>query len=220
MVVLQLRVEVGTEKVWEYADENKLPRLVFVNRMDKENANFSKVFAQLQEFFGLNVVPVQLPLGAEASFRGIVDLVKMKAYTFSGDGKQMNEEEIPAELADEVEEYREKLIEAVAESDDELLLKYLEGEPLTDEEVNSGLRIGTLNGKIIPVLCGAATANIGTQPLLETIVSAFPSPADIAEVTGIDPQSNEEVSVKIDRRNCFRTGFKTLADPFVGKISF
>ncbi|MGI6658681.1 MAG: elongation factor G [Dethiobacteraceae bacterium] len=214
-------VEVGTEKVWEYADENKLPRLVFVNRMDKENANFSKVFAQLQEFFGLNVVPVQLPLGAEASFRGIVDLVKMKAYTFSGDGKQMNEEEIPAELADEVEEYREKLIEAVAESDDELLLKYLEGEPLTDEEVNSGLRIGTLNGKIIPVLCGAATANIGTQPLLETIVSAFPSPADIAEVTGIDPQSNEEVSVKIDPAGTVSAlVFKTFADPFVGKISF
>ena len=166
-------------------------------------------------------MPVQLPLGAEASFRGIVDLVKMKAYTFSGDGKQMNEEEIPAELADEVEEYREKLIEAVAESDDELLLKYLEGEPLTDEEVNSGLRIGTLNGKIIPVLCGAATANIGTQPLLETIVSAFPSPADIAEVTGIDPQSNEEVSVKIDPAGTVSAlVFKTFADPFVGKISF
>lgn len=214
-------VEVGTENVWEFAEENKLPRLVFVNRMDKENANFGKVFAQLQEFFGLNVVPVQLPIGAEAAFKGVVDLVKMKAYSFSDDGKKMTEAEIPAELAAEAAEYREKLMEAVAESDDDLLMKYLEGEPLTDDEVNAGLRTGTLNGKIIPVMCGAATANIGTQPLLEMIVTAFPSPADIAEVTGEDAESGEKVTVKIDPQGALSAlVFKTFADPFVGKISY
>ena len=145
--------------------------------MDRENANFSKVLAQLQEFFGLSVVPMQLPLGAEASFKGIIDLVKMKAFTFSEDEKKLTEGEIPADLLEAAEENREKLIEAVAESDDDLLLKYLEGEPLTDEEINNGLRSGILVGKIIPVMCGAATLNYGTQPLLDAIVNNLPSPA-------------------------------------------
>ncbi|HHX75431.1 MAG TPA: elongation factor G [Firmicutes bacterium] len=214
-------VEVGTEKVWTYAEENNLPRLVFVNRMDRENANYAKVLAQLQEFFGLNVVPVQLPIGAEASFRGVVDLVKMQALTFSGDGRKVEAGEIPAELSAAVEEYREKLMEAVAESDDDLLMKYLEGEPLTDEEINTGLRKGTLTGKIVPVMCGAATLNYGTQPLLDMIATAFPSPADVGTVTGSSPDGEQEINVKIDAAEpASALVFKTFADPFVGKISY
>jgi len=214
-------VEVGTEKVWSYADENNLPRLVFVNRMDRENANFSKVLAQLQEFFGLSVVPMQLPLGAEASFKGIIDLVKMKAFTFSEDEKKLTEGEIPADLLEAAEENREKLIEAVAESDDDLLLKYLEGEPLTDEEINNGLRSGILVGKIIPVMCGAATLNYGTQPLLDAIVNNLPSPAAAGSIKTTKGDGGEETEVKIkadDPVSAFV--FKTFADPFVGKISY
>ncbi|MDI9463200.1 MAG: elongation factor G [Bacillota bacterium] len=214
-------VEVGTEKVWSYADENNLPRLVFVNRMDRENANFSKVLAQLQEFFGLSVVPMQLPLGAEASFKGIIDLVKMKAFTFSEDEKKLTEGEIPADLLEAAEENREKLIEAVAESDDDLLLKYLEGEPLTDEEINNGLRSGILVGKIIPVMCGAATLNYGTQPLRDAIVNNLPSPAAAGSIKTTKGDGGEETEVKIkadDPVSAFV--FKTFADPFVGKISY
>jgi elongation factor G len=212
-------VEVGTEKAWTYADENNLPRLVFINRMDRENANFDKTLSQVQEFFGMNVVPVQVPIGAEASFKGVVDIVKMNAGIFSGDGKKMTEEEIPAELVDIVESYREKLMEAVAESDDDLLMKYLEGEPLSDEEVIDGLRKGTLSGKIVPVLCGAATQNFGMQPLLDMIASALPSPADVGEVKAKD--KDKEITIKIDPKDPVTAlVFKTFADPFVGKISY
>ena len=214
-------VEVGTEKVWTYADENKLPRAVYINRMDRENASFDKVLDQLRDFFGPNVVPVQVPIGAEASFKGVVDIVKMKAFIFSGDGKKITEEPIPGDLSTTVEGYREKLMEAVAESDDELLMKYLEGEPLTDEEMISGLRKGTLVGKIVPVLCGSATLNMGTQPLLDMIASAFPSPADVGEYTAVKAGTEEEISVKIDSSATVSAlVFKTFADPFVGKISY
>lgn len=214
-------VEVGTEKVWSYANENQLPRLVYISRMDKENANFDRALEQLQQFFGLNVVPVQVPIGSEASFKGVVDIVKMKAYTFSGDGKKMAEEAVPADMMGAVESYREKLMEAVAESDDELLMKYLEGEPLTDEEMSAGLRTGTLSGKVIPVLCGASTLNYGTQPLLDIITGALPSPADVGEIKAKKAGTDDEVIVKINAAGPVAAMvFKTFADPFVGKISY
>lgn len=214
-------VEVGTEKVWSMANDNKLPRLVYINRMDRENAGFDKVYAQLQEFFGLKVVPVQIPIGAEASFKGIVDIARMKAFTFSGDGRKMTEEAIPAELIDYANSCREKLMEAVAESDDDLLMKYLEGEPLTDEEMNAGLRKGTLAGKIVPVLCGSAVKNIGTQPLLDFIAGAFPSPADVGQVIAKSINSGDDVAVSLNPSGCVAAMiFKTFADPFVGKISY
>jgi elongation factor G len=214
-------VEVGTEKVWTYAQDNNLRRLVFVNKMDRENANFDRVLEQLQQFFGLKVVPVQVPIGAEASFKGVVDLVKMKALTFGGDGKKVTEDDIPGELSGVVEKYREKLMEAVAESDDELLLKYLDGEPLSDEEINSGLRTGALAGKIIPVLCGSATLNRGVQPLLDLIATAMPSPADMGAVEGKKADSEQEVSVDVSVGGPVSAlVFKTFADPFVGKISY
>lgn len=214
-------VEVGTEKVWTYANQNRLSRLMFINKMDRENANFDKTFAQLQEFFGLNVVPLQVPIGAEASFRGVVNLVKMKAFIFSGDGKKISEETIPADLTEKVEEYREKMLEAVAESDDDLLIKYLDGESLSEDEINKALRKGILSGKVVPVLCGSATVNRGIQPLLDLIAEAVPSPADVAEVQGKKADTDDDVSLKIDAGGSLAAlVFKTFADPFVGKISF
>ncbi|MBT9141027.1 MAG: Elongation factor G [Dehalococcoidia bacterium] len=214
-------VEVGTEKFWGYADENNLSRLVFVNRMDKENAHFFKVVTQLQDFFGSKVVPVQIPIGAEASFKGVIDIIKMKAYTFEGDGKKMTESEVPADLAEMAESSRERLMEAVAESNDELLIKYLEEEPLTIEEIVAGLRIALQAGKVIPVLCGSATLNKGIQPLLELIACAFPSPADVGEVKAIKAGNNELETIKIDAKGPVAAlVFKTFADPFVGKISY
>ncbi|MGB4565072.1 MAG: GTP-binding protein, partial [Dethiobacteria bacterium] len=143
-------VEVGTEKVWSYADEFNLPRLVFINKIDRENANFKGTVEQLQKFFGHTVVPVQLPLGQEAQFEGVVDLVEMKAITFSGDGLKPQLKEIPENLRSEAESCREKLVEAVAEVDDDLLMKYLEGEPLEQEEVRRALAQGILERKVIP----------------------------------------------------------------------
>jgi elongation factor G len=214
-------VEVGTEKVWGYANDNNLRRLVFINKMDRENANFDRALEHLQQFFGLNVVPVQVPIGAEASFKGVVDLVKMKAILFSDDGKKTSEAEIPAELADKVESYREKLMEAVAESDDELLLKYLDGEPLSDEEMNTGLRKGAIAGKIVPVLCGSATLNRGIQPLLDMVATAMPSPADTGDVTGVRADGGQDVSIPVKAEGPVSAlVFKTFADPFVGKISY
>ncbi len=214
-------VEVGTEKVWGYANDNNLRRLVFINKMDRENANFDRVLEQLRQFFGLNVVPVQIPIGAEAAFKGVVDLIKMKAFLFGEDGKKITESDIPAELAAQVESYREKLMEVVAESDDELLLKYLDGEPLSDDEMNTGLRKGALAGKIVPVLCGSATQNKGIQPLLDMVVTAMPSPADTGAVTGAKADSGQEVSVPVKADGPVSAlVFKTFADPFVGKISY
>ncbi|HHX77518.1 MAG TPA: GTP-binding protein, partial [Firmicutes bacterium] len=147
-------VEVGTEKVWGYAEERNLPRMFFVNKLDRENASFSRVLEQLREFFGLRAVPVQMPAGEEENLKGIVDLVNMKAVMFEAGGLKFKEEDIPAGLQDKAKEYRNQLIEAVAESDDELLMKYLEGEPLTEEEIRGGLRKGVLEKKIFPILCG------------------------------------------------------------------
>lgn len=215
-------VEVGTEKVWSYAEENHLPRLVFINKMDRENANFQGVLAQLQEFFGLGTVPVQMPLGSEDDFRGVVDLVRMKACVYWEEGGlKFTEEEVPADLQEQAREYREKLIEAVAESDDELLMKYLEGEPLTDEEVTEGLRKGVLQRKIFPVLCGSAAKNLAMQPLLDFAVSCLPSPADVGAIKAARAPQGEEVELKVDSQGPLAAlVFKTLADPYVGKVSY
>ncbi len=214
-------VKVGTEKVWTYANENNMPRLVFINKMDRENANYDRTLANLQGFFGQNVVPVQVPMGAESSLKGVIDLVKMKAYTFEADGKKVMEGPIPEEFTAIADSYREKLMEVVAESDDDLIMKYLEGEPLSDDEMTAGLRAGILAGKIVPVLCGSATQNIGTQLLLDMISGTFPSPADIGEAKGKKADSGEDTAIKIDSSGPLSAlVFKTFADPFVGKISY
>lgn len=214
-------VEVGTEKVWRYADDFKLPRFVLMNKMDRENADFGGTLAQLQQHFGIKVVPVQLPIGKEEDFKGVVDLVEGKAYFFSQEGRVVEEQEIPEELREESERMREKLIEAAAETEDELLLKYLEGEALEPEEIRRALRRGISELRIIPVLCGAATRNYGSGPLLDFIKNFLPSPLDRGEVEGIVPSDGEETARKTSPEEPFAAlVYKTLADPYVGRINY
>lgn len=213
-------VEVGTEMVWRYADEYGLPRLVFVNKMDRENADFTRVVGMLQASFGRSVIPVQVPIGKEASFRGVVDLIHQKAFTFEGDGRQVSETEVPADLADEVSAQWEALIEAIAEQDDELLMRYLEGEEIPLEDVMAVLGRATAEGKLVPVLCGSALGNVGVQPLLDAIVDYLPSPADRGIVEGVNPQTGEGETREPSPDQPFSAlVFKTLADPYVGKLT-
>lgn len=201
-------VEVQTEVHWSVAEEKKIPRVIFVNKLDRENANFNRVLDDLQEKFGNHVVPVMLPIGSEDSFSGVVDLLKQKAYAF--DGNKMNEIDIPADLQADVEKYSEAIMEAAAEGDDEYLMKYLDGELLTDEEVFKGLKAGVLEGKVVPVYCGSALKNIGIQPLMDAAIELLPSPVD-------KPDFDEK---ELKKGDLAAIVFKTLADPFVGKLSF
>ncbi|HSW35602.1 MAG TPA: elongation factor G, partial [Candidatus Limnocylindrales bacterium] len=214
-------VEVGTEKVWSYANTFNLPRFIAINKLDRENADFEKTVGQLRSHFGSNVVPLQIPIGKEASFKGVVDLVSQKAYQFSDDGMKISVEEISEELQRQAEEMREKLVEQVAEADDSLLEKYLEGEGLTEEEIYRGLRLGVLKGKIIPVLCCAATKNYGSQLLLDLLKRYMPSPLDQEEIPGRLPGSETVVTRKPGSKEPLSAFvFKTLADPYVGRINF
>lgn len=210
-------VEVGTELVWRYAEERKIPRIAFINRMDRENASFQRAVHSLAEKFEKRFVPAQLPVGEQASFRGVVDLISMKAYI----GSESREESIPASMADEVEEARLQLVEAAAEGDDELIMKYLDGQELTSEEVVSGLRAAIFQGTVVPVFCGAATVNIAVRPLLDAIRSLLPSPVEAGpyEVTNLVTGQTESLEGST-------TGplaafvFKTTADPYVGKLTY
>ncbi len=214
-------VEVGTEKVWGYADDFNLPRLVVINKLERENADFDGTLEQLRTKFGPSVAPLQMPVGQEADFKGVIDLLQQKALIFSEDGMEMTEQEMPGDLISQAQEQREMLVEAIAEADDELLEKYLEGEELSDDEINKGLREGVLNGKIIPVLCCAATRNFGSQPLLDLIKLYLPNPLDREEIKGYKPGTEEEVTRKLrpdEPLSAFV--FKTMADPYVGRINY
>ena len=201
-------LEVGTQQMWRLADERSLPRTVFVSKMDRENADFQRVMGSLTERFGRHCVAVQVPIGSEADFSGIVDLLDP-------------ESEVPAGLADEVETARERLVEAVAETDDILADKYLEGEPLTQEELISGLKRGIASGSIVPVLAGASPSGIGAEGVLNAIVDFMPSPADVVPATAIDVSTDEELSLASDPDGpTAALVFKTSADPFVGKLSY
>ncbi|HZU68833.1 MAG TPA: elongation factor G [Ktedonobacteraceae bacterium] len=177
VVTAEKGVEVGTELTWQYADERKLPRMVFVNKLDRENTSFDNALESLRKQFGLKVVPLQLPIGEQSAFRGVVDLVSQKAYTFEG-GNKVQEIPVPAELKDRISTYREQLIESAVESDDAVMEKFLEGEELSDEEILSVIKQGTRTGQLIPVLCGAGSKNIGVQTLLDAIVDYLPSAAE------------------------------------------
>lgn len=201
-------VEVQTEVHWDSAEEAGMPRIIFINKLDRENANFDRVLEDLQKHFGKKVVPITLPIGSEENFSGIVHILKQKAYRFNG--KDMIEEEIPEELKEDVEQYQEVLMEAAAEGDDDLLMKYLEGDPLTDEEVYKGLRAAVKNAKVVPVYCGSALKNIGVQLLTNAIINVLPSPLEVFDA------ENEE----LNKKPLSALVFKTLADPFVGKLSF
>jgi len=210
-------VEVGTDLMWNYADEQNLPRLVFINKMDRDNASFQRCLEALKEKFEATFIPIQLPIGSQADFEGVVDLITMKAYR----GSQAEEGEIPASLQDEVENYRLQLIEVAAESEDELIVKYLEGEELTEEEIRRGLKARTADGSVVPVLCGSATANIGAQLLLQAIVEYLPSPADAGAIVGKNPATGEEESLDPNEQAPLAAlVFKTLADPYVGKLTY
>ncbi|MDD4657520.1 MAG: elongation factor G [Eubacteriales bacterium] len=209
-------VEVGTEKVWNLADKEALPRIIFMNKLDRENANFEKTLAEAREHFGSNVVPVQLPIGSEEDFKGVVDILQMKAFMYSGDKFQAAD--IPDNLKGEAEKYREQLVEIAAETDDELTLKYLEGEELTSAEIISGVQQAVAGAKLYPVLCGSAVKGIGIPQLLDFLVFAAPVPADKA--LALDAEG-KTIEIPAGAQEPFRAlVFKTMADPFVGKVSF
>ncbi len=213
-------VEVQTELIWKRADARQMPRLVFVNKMDRENASFDKCLEQLNGLYGTKVVPLQLPIGEESNFRGVVDLVTNKALVFDAEGS-CKEEDIPADMESAVAEAREKLIEGVAESNDTLLEKYLEGEELDPDEVNKALLDSISNGSLIPVLCGSATHRIGVQQLLDTVATGLPSPLIQPEIKGHKPGSEEEVAFRASTGEPLAAlVFKTVSDPYVGKLTY
>lgn len=211
-------VEVGAEKAWDLVSEEKKACIFFVNKLDRENANFSKVVEQLRGVFGNKIVPFALPIGSEASFKGIVDIIDMKAKI--REGNKTVEGDIPAELMAEVEEYRNVLIEAAAQTDEELMEKYFDGEELSREEIIRGLRLGVLAEDITPVLCGAAVKNIGIDVLMDTVMNFMPSPVDAEAPEAVNKKSNEKSKISADVNASFSAQvYKTIADPFVGKIS-
>jgi len=211
-------VQVQTEKVWKFAVEYNLPRLVVVNRMDRERADFWRTLESLGKRLKGRLTPLQLPVGAEGAFKGVVDLVKLKAILYADMKPQ--EAEIPADLAAQAKEYREKLVEAVAETDDELLAKYLEEGTLGEAELLKALRTGIMEGKVMPVLAASAIKNIGTRPLLDLVVQAVPSPADRGEAEGTDLKTKAASARPPDpKAPVSALVFKTVSDPHVGKLS-
>ena len=209
-------VEGGTEKVWEIADKYNLPRLIFVNKMDKENANFEGALASVGEVLEVSASVVQLPIGAEDNFTGVVDLVQMSALAKPDGNKPAPKSDIPFDLEAQAAEHREQLVEAAAEGDDELIEKFFEGE-LTDEEISVGLQSGVSTGNVVPVLCGAALENIGVQQLMDTIVNCFPSPNNAKPIEGADDETTLEASPDATMSTLV---FKTMADPFSGRLTF
>ncbi len=215
-------VEPQSETVWRQADKYNVPRIAFVNKMDIMGADFFRAVEMMKDRLGANAVPIQLPIGKEDTFVGIVDLVNMNARIYKDDlGKEMEITDIPDEIRDLAEEYREKLLEAIAEQDEELMMKYLEGEELTTEEIISAIRKATINVDIVPVLCGSAYKNKGVQMLLDAVVDYLPSPVDLPAVKGMKPNSDEEIERKASDDEPFSAlAFKIMADPYVGKLAF
>ncbi|HEY0142027.1 MAG TPA: elongation factor G [Thermoanaerobaculia bacterium] len=216
-------VEPQSETVWRQADKYGVPRIAFINKMDRIGANFENVVGQIRQKLGKNAVPLQLPIGAEDKFRGVIDLVQMKALVFKDEtlGAKYDVEEIPAELRAEAESYREKMVESIAESHDELLEKYLAGETLEVSELKAALRDATIHQKITPVLCGTAFKNKGVQPLLDAVVDYLPSPVDIPPVKGINPDDESFMERKAADSEPFSAlVFKIMTDPFVGQLAF
>ena len=216
-------VEPQSETVWRQATKYRVPRLAYINKMDIVGADFKRVVAMMRERLQANAVPIQLPIGAEADFKGLVDLLKMKAEIYMDDlGNTIDETDVPEELLKEAQQYRAALMEAVAENDDVLMEKYLmEGEELTYEEMIEGIRKATIAGKMTPVLCGTSYRNKGVQPLLDAIVDFLPSPLDIPPVEGTKKDSDEVITRKADDAEPFAAlAFKIMADPFVGKLAF
>ncbi len=217
-------VEPQTETVWRQADRYGVPRICFVNKMDRIGANFFYCFDSIKERLGANAVAIQLPIGNEANFQGIIDLVNNRAIIWGGEelGAKFEYKEIPSEYKDQAAEYRAKMLEAVAECDDDVLEKYLEGSELTIDDIKKAIRKGTLAMKIFPVLCGSSFKNKGVQPLLDAVLDYLPSPLDIPDVKGIDfKDESKEIYRKADDKEAFSAlAFKVMSDPFVGKLTY
>ncbi|WP_022847353.1 MULTISPECIES: elongation factor G [unclassified Desulfurobacterium] len=216
-------VQPQTETVWRQADKYKVPRIIFVNKMDRIGADFFQVVNDVEEKLGAKPVPLQIPVGAEENFKGVVDLVTMKAIIWEEEtlGAKYHEEEIPEDLVDIAEEYREKLLEALADVDEEIMMKYLEGEEISPEEIKAAIRKGTLEIKFFPMLCGSAFKNKGVQPLLDAVVDYLPSPLDVPPIKGINPNTGEEEERHASYDEPFSAlAFKILTDPYVGQLTF
>jgi elongation factor G len=212
-------VKVQTELAWEYAKEFNLPCVIFINRLDRERADFNRTFEDAKVSFEPKPIILQLPIGSESEFKGVVDLIRNQAFVYGADGKA-KKEDIPADMQDLVESEREALVENIAEADDSLIEKYLEGEALSDEELNAALRNGTLSHIFVPVICGSATKNIGIDLLMDFIVTSMPSPVDRGPLKGVDPDSGNEIERAPDENAPF-SGYviKTLADPYAGRLT-
>jgi elongation factor G len=215
-------VQPQSETVWRQANKYRVPRIAFINKMDRTGADFYKVVDKMRERLGANMVPVQIPIGAEQQFAGVIDLIRMKAIYYLDDlGKESEERDIPAELSDLAIETRERMIEAAVDGDDALMEKYLEGRPISAEEIRAGLRKSTVAGKIVPVVCGSAFKNKGVQPLLDAVVHYLPSPLDVGAVPGVNPKSGQEAEREPSDGAPFSAlAFKIMTDPYVGKLTF
>lgn len=215
-------VEPQSETVWRQADKYHVPRIAFINKMDRVGADFFRGVNMIKDRLGANAVPIQVPIGAEDQFKGIIDLVENKAIVYVDDlGKVSEATEIPENLKEIAAEYRDKMIEAIAESDEELMMKYLEGEELSIEEIKVGLRKATVGVKMIPVICGSSFKNKGVQPLLDAVIDYMPAPTDIPAIKGSHPDTGEEDERHSDDKEPFSAlAFKIMADPYVGKLAF
>ncbi|EGJ50519.1 elongation factor G [Desulfocurvibacter africanus] len=216
-------VQPQSETVWRQADRYKVPRICFINKMDRIGANFFRATKTIKDRLGAKPVPLQLPIGGEDEFKGIVDLVMGKAIYFDDQsmGKDYRYEEIPADLMDQYEEMRLELVEAIAEEDDTLMEKYLGGETLSTDEIKAGIRKATINMSITPVLCGSAFKNKGVQPLLDCVVEYLPSPLDVAQMVGVDPDKGDKIVCNTDDNEPLAAlAFKLMTDPFVGHLTF
>ncbi|WP_018214407.1 elongation factor G [Desulfitobacterium hafniense] len=215
-------VEPQSETVWRQADKYGVPRIAYINKMDRMGADFFRGVSMIADRLGANPVPIQLPIGAEDQFKGIIDLVTMKAMVYTDDlGTTSDVADIPGDLVDQANEYREKLLEAVADTDEELMMKYLEGEELTEEEIRNGIRKGTIGLKFIPVVCGSSFKNKGVQPLLDAVVEYMPAPTDVPNIKGVHPETGEADERHSSDKDPFSAlAFKIMADPYVGKLAF
>jgi elongation factor G len=215
-------VQPQSETVWRQADRYRVPRILYVNKMDRTGADFLRTVRMVRERLGAAAVPVQLPVGTEDAFQGVVDLVRMKAILYLDDlGTRSDETEIPAALRQLAEEWREKMVDAVAEMDDDLTAKYINGRPLSEEEIRRGLRLGTISAKLVPVLAGSSFRNKGVQPLLDAVVDYLPAPVDIPAIQGIHPDTKAPVLRRPDPAEPFcALAFKIVTDPYVGKLTY
>jgi len=216
-------VQPQTETVWRQADKYRVPRIIFVNKMDRIGADFFKVVGEVEEKLGAKPLPLQVPIGAEEEFKGVVDLITMKAIIWEEEtlGAKFHEEEIPEDLRGVAEEWREKMVEALADVDEDIMMKYLEGEEISEDEIRKAIREGTIGIKFFPMLCGSAFKNKGVQPLLDAVVDYLPSPLDVPPIRGINPSTGEEEERHASYDEPFSAlAFKILTDPYVGQLTF